>query len=95
MGAKASLSVGDMKKWSYDGSGEQSWTNFLSREDLPVKKEIPFELQVKHLIKVVRGKEAPVCSGEDGLKALMVCKAVKRSLKEGRPVSVEEVSLVR
>ena len=89
MGAKASLSVGDMERWSYGGTGELTWANAMGKEGVPVKKEIPFELQVSHLVKVVRGEEVPVCSGEDGLRALMVCEAVKRSLETGSPVSVE------
>lgn len=90
MGSKRSFSVGDMEKWSY-GDAERNWSNDMVREKVDVKEEIAFDLQVEHLIRVVRGQESPVCSGEDGLRAVVVCEAVKKSMKTGLPVDIESM----
>jgi hypothetical protein len=38
---------------------------------------------------VVKGKVEPSCTGEEGLRALVVCEAVKRAMGSGRPVGIE------
>ena len=87
-GTQASLSVPDMKRWSYDGR-EKSWTEELKEETLSVEEsKIPFELQVEQFVKVARGLEEPVCSGEDAVRALIVVEAVKRAMKEGVAVDI-------
>jgi hypothetical protein len=40
---------------------------------------------------VVRRRAPPHCTGEEGLRALMVCDAVKRAMETGMPVDVERV----
>ncbi|KAJ9668050.1 hypothetical protein H2201_001856 [Coniosporium apollinis] len=87
-GTEACLSVPDMRLWSY-GQGEKSWTSGMREEVVGVEEmRVPFELQVAHLVRVVRGVEAPSCSGLDGLRAVVVCDAVKRALETGGPVDI-------
>lgn len=87
-GTEACLSVPDMRLWSY-GQGEKSWTSGMKEEVVSVEEmRVPFELQVEHLVRVVRGVEAPSCSGLDGLRAVVVCDAVKRALETGEAVDV-------
>jgi predicted dehydrogenase len=87
-GTKASLSVPDMKRWSYDGR-EKSWTEELKQETLNVdESKVPFELQVEQFVKVVRGLEEAMCSGEDAVRALIVVEAVKKAMKEGIAVDI-------
>ncbi|EON65308.1 hypothetical protein W97_04546 [Coniosporium apollinis CBS 100218] len=87
-GTEACLSVPDMRIWSY-GQGEKSWTSGMKEEVVSVEEmRMPFELQVEHLVRVVRGVEAPSCSGSDGLRAVVVCDAVKRALETGEAVDV-------
>jgi len=85
MGTKGSLSVPDLKRWSND-----SWLDSLKTEDLEVDREkVPFELQVQHFYEVVREGKAPSCTGEQGLSAMVVCEAVKRSMASGRAMEID------
>jgi predicted dehydrogenase len=86
-GSEGSLSVPDMTLWSYNG--KRSWTEKIKSEILEAPEmNIPFELQIEHFVKVIRGEERPSCSGADGLRALAVCVAIKCALQENRPVDI-------
>lgn len=88
LGTEASLSVPDMKRWSYDGM-EKSWSDRLNEEALIVEdSKIPFELQIEQFVKVVKGLEEPTCSGADAVRALMVVEAVKKAMKEGVGIDI-------
>jgi len=95
IGTRGSLSVPSMTRWSYDHvEGEKGWTEVLMSEALTVENEnvLPFDLQLINFINVVRMKEEPRCSVEDGVRALMVCEAVKLSVSEKRMVSVHNTT---
>jgi predicted dehydrogenase len=84
MGTEGSLSVPDLKVWS-----NQSWLDRLQTEDLEVEKEkVPFDLQVQHFYEVVREGKQPSCSAEMALSAMVVCEAIKRSMKSGEGVEI-------
>lgn len=91
-GTEGTLSVGDMKISSYNSS-EKSWTSKLTETTLPVGHEVPFDEQVEHLVRVVRGEEQPRCSGDDGLSAVIVCNAIKRAMVECSAVEIETATL--
>jgi predicted dehydrogenase len=93
IGAEGSLSVGDMSSWSYGEAVKKSWTNMMNETRVAVDKaqRVPFELQVANLVGVVRGKESPVCSGAEGVRAVVVCEAIKRATLTGKPVSNSEI----
>lgn len=98
-GTDGTLSVPDLRRSFYnkDDGVEKSWNNGLSEltetlhdwlsEDERAK--VPFELQVAHFVRVIKGAEKPVCSGEDGLAAVRVAEAVRRALRTGQVVQVE------
>jgi predicted dehydrogenase len=91
-GSNAVLSVPDMTRWAYGKGLERSWSSEMVAEDIGVREgsgSVPFEMQVKNFVGVVRGEEEPVCGGKDGLRALRVCEAVKKSMSTGLPVGVE------
>lgn len=88
-GSRASLSVPDMTRWSYDGCMEKSWNLPLKRERFEVGEATPFDLQLGHFVDVVLKDVRPSCSGEDGLRALVVCQAVKRALETGETVDLD------
>jgi predicted dehydrogenase len=89
-GTQASLSVPDMHLWSY-ASGKKSWTENMEAKKIEVADmKVPFELQVAHFVKVIRGEEQPSCSGKDGLRAVVVCEAIKKALKDGGMVDIAE-----
>lgn len=86
-GTHGTLSVPDMTLWTT--AGERSWSAAPERTVLPVDEApAPFVQQVANLVAVVRGEEAPRCSGEDGLRAVKVVMAIKRAIQERREVSV-------
>ncbi|PWY84812.1 NAD(P)-binding protein [Aspergillus heteromorphus CBS 117.55] len=103
-GARASLSVPDMRRWSYDGCDgeegvggmekEKGWGMPLRTEEFEVQKGTPFDLQLQHFVEVIAGREEPRCTGVEGLRALVVVQAVKTALEEGRAVEVRDVEAV-
>lgn len=98
-GTDGTLSVPDLRRSFYSTKNgvDKSWNNELSEvtetlEDWLSEEErikVPFELQVAHFVRVIRGAEKPVCSGEDGLAAVRVAEAVRRALRIGGVVEVE------
>lgn len=95
-GTEGTLSVPDLRRTFYAEGVQRSWSSDLSEEkdqleDVLSEEErakVPFELQVAHLIRVIRDGEKPVCSGEDGLAAVKVAEAVRKALRSGEVVSV-------
>jgi predicted dehydrogenase len=95
MGTEASLSVPDLTRWSYGGKENKSWTEMLHRDDLKVDREkVPFDAQVQHFYDVVRNGAEPSCTGEEGLRAMVVCEAVKRAMVSGLPVEIKGLEIV-
>lgn len=90
LGSEASLSVPDMSVWSYRGT-QKSWHSTLGRETEIVPDGVPFELQLEHFVRVIRGEEEPSCTVRDGLAALLVCRAVAEALEHNSTVQVESL----
>jgi hypothetical protein len=77
-GTRASLSLPDLTRWSYDGQQRESWTEPMTIDRLKVQDDaVPFDLQMAHFVQVIRGKEMPSCGPSAGLAALAICEAVK------------------
>lgn len=95
-GTEGTLSVPDLRRSFYKPGDLKSWSSEMTEvteklEDWISEDErtkAPFELQVEHLVKVVRGEEEPICTGEDGLAAVRVALAVKTALRTGGTVDV-------
>ena len=92
LGIDGSLSVGDMILTKHHQDQTKSWTSELRHIQIPVGHEIPFDEQIVNLVGVVRGREAPRCSGDDGLSAVVVCECIKLAMREGLAVDVENAS---
>jgi predicted dehydrogenase len=89
-GVDGSLSVPDMARWAY--GSKRSWTERLDQQSFEVAEtKVPLELQMEHFVRVIRGTEEPSCSGTEGLLAVMVCDAIKRSMREQRPIEIAAV----
>ncbi|KAJ5218572.1 uncharacterized protein N7498_000671 [Penicillium cinerascens] len=89
-GSEASLSVPDLTRWSYDGRPEKSWSHPLTVHKVELPDEsAPFDLQLAHFVDVIRGNATPSCSGEEGLRALVVCEAVQKAMQTGQPVDID------
>ncbi|KAK4911910.1 hypothetical protein LTR49_019557 [Elasticomyces elasticus] len=92
-GSEGTLSVGDIKMTKHAEGEAKGWSSSFDETALPVGGEIPFDEQVGHLVRVVRGQEEPKCTGEDGLRALVVVDAIKQALDGERAVSVRATKL--
>ncbi|KAF5496945.1 scyllo-inositol 2-dehydrogenase [Colletotrichum siamense] len=91
-GSQSSLSVPNMSLWSYEGT-QKSWHSKLKKQDVPVIDGVPFELQLAHFCRVIRGEEPPSCSPQAGLAALIVCQAIKDALKSNSTVEIPSYEL--
>jgi predicted dehydrogenase len=86
-GSEGSLSFPDLMRWTYPG--ERSWNEQLECKQLEVSDtKVPFELQVENFARVIGDEGSPLCSGRDGLRAVVVCEAVRESLRRGIPVDI-------
>ncbi|KAF2712419.1 NAD(P)-binding protein [Pleomassaria siparia CBS 279.74] len=87
-GSSASLSVPQMMKWTHP-DGVNTWNSRPHYEILEVPEmKIPFKLQIEHFVKVIRGEEKPSCSGIEGLRAVLVCEAIRKSMQDNLPVDI-------
>ncbi len=84
-GTRGSLTVPCLDLWHHPT--RPSWWEPIVRERLPVDdRDDPLGLQVRNLCNVIRGREAPVVSGREGLNTLKVIAAVKEAAATGRRV---------
>ena len=89
LGSDGTLSIPDMTIWSYE-KGEKNWAKAIHPQRFDVEDtKVPFELQIEHFVRLIQGREEPSCSGAEGLRALAVCEAVRRSLREQRLVDLD------
>jgi predicted dehydrogenase len=84
-GTRGSLTVPHLDLWH--NKTRPSWWEPILRERLPMTAADPLALQIRNLCRVVRGIEAPVVSGREGLKTLKVIAAVKEAAASGQFVT--------
>ena len=83
-GTQGSLSLPRLDFWHYEG--ERHWERPITvTRTLPMAQS-PYRLQLLNFVDVIRGQAAPVCSAQDGLRALEVAWAVRESAQTGQPV---------
>lgn len=83
-GTRRSLSIPGMTFSNYDANAEPSWCDTIKRRKLEIDSErrVPFERQLDHFVRVVRGLESPNCDGRAGLEAaLQMCQAIQEALR--------------
>ena len=85
-GTHGSLTIPALELWSH--SDKRGWWEPLRRERIPFVPEDPLQAQVRHFCAVIRGEEAPLVSGREGLATLAVIEAVKRAARSGAPVEI-------
>jgi predicted dehydrogenase len=80
-GTEGTLSVPNMMLSTYE-DGKASWEQSMDTRRVEVKdmQVAPFDSQLEHFVKVCRGEAKPSCSGEEGLRALVVCEAIRKAL---------------
>jgi predicted dehydrogenase len=86
-GTHGSLALPRLDFWHYEG--ERHWERPITvTRTLPMAQS-PYLLQLLNFVAVIRGEASPVCSAQDGLRALEIAWAVRESAQSGRPVSLE------
>ncbi|MBX5133680.1 Gfo/Idh/MocA family oxidoreductase [Rhizobium lentis] len=85
-GTHGSLSVPSLNMWT--NPGKRSWMEPFECHRAEIENEDPLVLQIRQLCRVIRGEEAPLVSGREGLETLKVIDAVKRSAAAGKRVSL-------
>jgi predicted dehydrogenase len=83
-GTEGSLTLPGLELWRYDG--KRGWQAPLSHEVIEVARGDPYAEQLRHLARVVRGKEEPLVSAADGTRTLRATLAVQEAARSGRPV---------
>lgn len=85
-GTLASLALPDLTLWRH--RNRPDWWEPIGRERLDAEAADPLALQIGNFCGVIRGREAPVVSGREGLTTLRVIEAVKRSARTGDTVAL-------
>ena len=89
-GTHGSLELPNGRIWRHEG--ERSWWSPIRSEPYTVGLEDPLVRQIHHFAQVIRGAEAPLVSGEEGLRTLQVIEAIQEAAATGRNVSRHTVS---
>jgi predicted dehydrogenase len=87
-GTHGSLTVPTLEIWS--NAGKRSWFEPFTVERINAASQDPLGLQIQHFCRVIRGEEAPLVSGREGLQTLRVIDAIKRAAREGRRITLAE-----
>jgi predicted dehydrogenase len=83
-GTRGSLTVPYLDLWR--NPTKPGWWEPIERERLPVAALDPLGLQIRQFCRVIRGAEAPLVSGREGLETLKVIAAVKEAAATGGTV---------
>jgi len=86
-GTHGSLSLPDLSLWNY--RGERHWHAELTREQSMVHAQDPYLGQLQHLRAMAEGREQPLCTVEDGCRALQAAEAILRAARSGATVDCE------
>lgn len=88
LGTDGSLAVPTMRLKYYARKEDRSWHKPFQEETLPVERADPLARQIEHFAAVVRGEEAPLVTGRDGLRNLRVTDAILEAARSGGTVSL-------
>jgi predicted dehydrogenase len=86
-GTEGSLTLPRLDVWRY--AGRRGWHEPLTQTRTPVHRADPYVEQMRHLRAVAEGREAPVCSGVDGLRTLEAALAVHEAARLQRTVTLQ------
>jgi predicted dehydrogenase len=85
-GTRGSLALPSLELWSYPGA--RGWWEPFRLERAVAAREDPLRLQIRNFCRVIRGEEAPLVSGREGLRTLAVVEAVREAARSGLEVAV-------
>jgi predicted dehydrogenase len=96
-GTDGTLSFPDMILSTYNNQ-KKTWERKIAMQKQEVEnmQVAPFDTQLNHFVRVCRGQEDPSCTGEEGLRALVVCEAVRKALEgdqNGGTVEIDDLTI--
>jgi predicted dehydrogenase len=86
MGTEGAITLPQLQHWRYDGKA--GWHEPIALHDASVARGDPYEEQLRHLVGVVRGEEAPLISAADGTRTLQATLAVHEAARLQAPVAL-------
>ncbi|WP_332694470.1 Gfo/Idh/MocA family protein [Bosea sp. (in: a-proteobacteria)] len=89
-GSEGSLTLPDVRHFSYRGDGEPGWLSELSEDQLAITPASAYRLQAAHFARVALRQEAPLISGRDGMRTLEATLAVKQAAASGCAVKLAD-----
>jgi len=89
-GSEGGLSLPDLRVWRHEGGSD--WWSPINAQVLTCDSQDPLVTQMHHFARVIRGEEAPLVSGIEGLKSLEVVEAIALSAESGQAVSIASIS---
>lgn len=87
-GSEGALTVPQLLHWRYRGAAKH-WHAELTMEQTKLHQRDPYAEQLRHLRAVAEGREAPLCSAEEGIATLRATQAVLESAASGRTVVLQ------
>ncbi|OQO10851.1 hypothetical protein B0A48_04152 [Cryoendolithus antarcticus] len=87
-GSDGVVSMGDMTITRHRSTDEKSWSNDLETMSIEAKDCVPFDEQIAHFVRVIKGEEKPRCTAEDGLGAVKAVEAIKQAMRTGKAVDI-------
>ena len=85
-GTHGSIELPGLRLWH--NREKRGWMEPIDATQLPFGFEDPLIRQIRHFAAVIRDEETPLVSGRDGLQALRVVEAVKRSAQMQKPIDL-------
>lgn len=85
-GTHGALSIPRLELWS--NPDKRSWWEPFRAERVIAADEDPLRRQIAQFAAVIRGEEAPLVSGREGLKTLAAVEAIQRAARSGESVKV-------
>lgn len=90
-GTKGALAFPSMTLWRYPQSQAAGWYHPLEQHRLISEPGDPLTAQLAHFCRVIRDEEAPLVSGQEGLKTLAATQAVLESARCNLPVMPDKL----
>jgi len=80
-GTRGALSIPSMQMHFYDEATDPSWWNSFQQSTIKVADIDPLVAQIESFVRVIKGKEMPRVSIEDGFQNLRVVEAIRESAR--------------
>jgi len=89
-GTEGSLTLPRLEVWRYrpEEGPAQGWHDPLTMERTAPHTGCPYTEQIRHFAALIEGREAPVCSAQDGFRTLEAALAVTQAAATGHAVQL-------